>query len=151
MNHKKKETADKTMNDDQITSLQNQIKSFKTESLKLNQILELQKREIQKSKNRQTQSSKDQQYLYAQLKEARKQKKLMQVGIKRTTAQNDKISNFFERYQPNYQQKQATIKKEIATLKEGNDEEASLDIITVRSYDNLNFDVMELPQSVQGY
>jgi len=75
----------------------------------------------------------------------------MQVGIKRTTAQNDKISNFFERYQPNYQQKQATIKKEIATLKEGNDEEASLDIITVRSYDNLNFDVMELPQSVQGY
>lgn len=52
MNQKKKETADKTMKDDQITTLQNYIKSFKVESLKLNQILELQKREIQKSKNR---------------------------------------------------------------------------------------------------
>jgi len=71
------------------------------------------------------------------------------LGIKRTKAQNDKISNFFERNQPNYQQKQA--KEEIVTLKEGEDEEGSLDIITVRSYDNLNFDVMGLPQSVEGY
>ena len=56
MNQKKKETADKTMKDDQITTLQNYIKSFKVEYHKHNdgavEILELQKREIQKSKNR---------------------------------------------------------------------------------------------------
>lgn len=35
----------------------------------------------------------------------------MQVGIKRTKAQNDKITDFFERYQPNYAQKQAPVEK----------------------------------------
>jgi hypothetical protein len=61
----------------------------------------------------------------------------MQVGIKRTTVQNDKISNFFDKNQPGYRLKQATLNE----VKD----DGSLDILTSDSFENLNFDVMELP------
>ena len=49
---KANEAAGKLMNDDTITHLQQSIKWFKCEAIKLDSILETQKREIKKQKTR---------------------------------------------------------------------------------------------------
>ena len=81
---KANETAGKILNDDSITRLQGQIGWFKNEATKLDAILEGQKRELQKMKNRQSNLKEDRKFLRDQVKDAKKNNKLLEVALKKT-------------------------------------------------------------------
>lgn len=60
---KANDTAGKILNDDSITKLQGQIGWFKNEAIKLDAILEGQKREMQKMKSRELNINEDRKFL----------------------------------------------------------------------------------------
>lgn len=93
---KANETAGKILNDDSITRLQGQIGWFKNEATKLDAILEGQKRELQKMKNRQSNLKEDRKFLRDQVKDAKKNNKLLEVALKKTEDQNSLLKKFLD-------------------------------------------------------
>ena len=78
------EAAGKVSNDDNITRLQSQIKWFQREALGLDQILEGQKREVQKLKTSKANTLSDNKFIKSQVKDAMKHNKLLEVAFNKT-------------------------------------------------------------------
>ena len=93
---KQNEVLGKLMGDDEITSLQRQIKWFKATAIKLNEILERQKVEIQASKFRKATQDKDHQFLNKHVKEVKQKNRLIQQAIEVTEGQNQKLASFWD-------------------------------------------------------
>ena len=72
LKNKKEEQAGKLMKDDDITNLQASIAWFKKEAVKLNQILDQQKYQMQTSKFRLKSDGKEQKFMLDNLKETRR-------------------------------------------------------------------------------
>jgi hypothetical protein len=83
------------MGDDEITNLQTSIQWFKTTAVKLNEILDQQKYDIQMGKYHRNMQSKDLKFINDHVKEARRQNKLTGLAIERTNYQNKKMTEFF--------------------------------------------------------
>lgn len=94
---KANETAGKILNDDSITNLQRQIGWFKNEAIKLDSILETQKREVQKLKSKELNIIEDRKFLKDQTKEAMKHNKLLEVALKKTNEQNRLLREFLDK------------------------------------------------------
>ena len=94
---KQAEQAGKLMQDDDITNLQTSIAWFKSEAVKLNQILEAQKQKMQTSKYTLMHCGKEQQQITEGLKEVRRENKLIQMAIQKTQEQNRALKEFFAR------------------------------------------------------
>ena len=97
LKNKAEEVAGKLVNDDAVTALQSQIKQFQNEAIKLDSILDEQKREFQKLKNRKNNLVDDNEFLKVQCKEAMKHNKLLEVGLTKTKKQSDALSEFLRR------------------------------------------------------
>jgi chromosome segregation ATPase len=96
---KAEEAAGRVLNDDSVTNLQKQIDWFKNEALKLDQILENQKKELQKLKSRDLNLVEDRKFLRGQIKDAMKHNKLLQVAVKKTKQTNKSIREFLRQNQ----------------------------------------------------
>ena len=92
---KQAEQAGKLMKDDDITNLQTSIAWFKSEAVKLNEILDNQKYQMQTIKYRLKHDSKEHQFMLESLKETRRQNKLMQLATEKTEEQNKALDAFF--------------------------------------------------------
>lgn len=97
LKNKQAEQAGKLMKDDDITNLQSSIAWFKSEAVKLNQILDDQKSQMHKSKFRLQQGVGEQAFLVESLKETRRQNKLMSLATEKTVEQNKALENFFQK------------------------------------------------------
>lgn len=94
LKNKASEAAGKILNDDTVTNLQKQIGWFKNEAIKLDQILETQKREVQKHKSRELNLVEDRRFLKGQIKDAMKHNKLLEVAVKKTNETNIALREF---------------------------------------------------------
>ena len=90
------EAAGKVSNDDNITRLQSQIKWFQREALVLDQILEGQKREVQKLKTSKANTLSDNKFIKSQVKDAMKHNKLLEVAFNKTNRQSEAIRQFLK-------------------------------------------------------
>jgi len=70
---------------------------FKYEAVKLDAILENQKKEVQKLKSREININEDRKFLRDQTKEAMKNNKLLQVAYKQTQEQNKVLREFLDK------------------------------------------------------
>lgn len=97
---KAEDAAGAVLKDDKVTGLQNQLAWFRTEAVKLDEMVQKQYREIKKYESRDTTIKEDNKFLKEQTIQAMKQNKQLKAQVAKTTDTNKAIRDFLEKNKP---------------------------------------------------
>ena len=98
LKQKQSDILGRMMGDDQITRLQTGIEWFKETAVVLNDILDKQKQQIAKGKQKKSQKEKDVSFLNGHMKDLKRQNKEDSHLLTRIQGTNRQLENFFETY-----------------------------------------------------
>ena len=94
---KAEEAAGAVSKDDKVTGLQKQLAWFRTEAVKLDEMVQRQYREVKKYESRDTTIKEDNKFLKEQTMQAMKQNKHLKGQVQKTIDTNNAIKDFLEK------------------------------------------------------